>query len=194
MPGLKAALVFLKMCPKPVPSWTLQSLVLFPLKWQNLTAVFLPISAIFLLLLEVGFGLVNRVPSRLRIICRSESNIKILTFSYHLSNSVSSAESLGKYSMQDFTVLLLACFDDPQFFYTKTPTKKSPSSPLLKVEGTMLYLPGERCILLVTSLRLMYWFVFSAVSFDFPPGTLDKTYYQLSQCFYILLLCKPETQ
>ena len=146
----------------------------------------------------------NQVPSRLRIICRSESNIKILTFSYHLSKSVSSAESLGKYSMPDFKVLLLlACFDDPQFFSTKTLTKKSPSSPLLKVEGTMLYLPGERCILLVTSLRLMYWFVFSAgtvrqkssvVSFDFPPGTLDRTYYQLSQCFYILILCKPETQ
>ena len=191
------------MCPKPVPSWTLQSLVLFPLKWQNLTALFLPISALFLLLLEVGFGLVNRVPSWPRIICRSESNIKILTFSYHLSKSVSSAESLGKYSMPDFTVLLLACFDDPQFFSTKTLTKKSPSSPLLKVEGTMLYLPGGRCILLVTSLRLIYWFVFSAgtvrqkssvVSFDFPLGTLDRTYYQLSQCFYILILCKPETQ
>ena len=29
MPGLKAALVILKMCPTPVPSWTLQTLVLF---------------------------------------------------------------------------------------------------------------------------------------------------------------------
>ena len=45
--------------------------------------------------------------------------------------------------------------DVPQLLSTKTRNKKSPSSPLSKVQGMMQYLPGGNKILLLTSLKLM---------------------------------------